>query len=82
MVVGYPSGIGIVSHYLRVPTVMFWRPDGNSMNADLLVSFSEDMAYAWAYPSWREDKTLLSCFYGRQGVMYLLAEIAARKWLV
>jgi ADP-heptose:LPS heptosyltransferase len=81
MVVSYQSGIGIVSHYLGVPTAIFWRPAGNSISSSDYVSFDERMAHAWAYPTWEQDGKLLPCIYGRHGVNYILTEAEKRGWV-
>lgn len=80
MVISYQSGIGIVSHYLGIPTAIFWRPDGNSVSPHGLVSFSEDMAHAWAYPGWPKGGKFLPCIYGKHDSYYLLSEIEQRNW--
>lgn len=80
LVVSYQSGIGIVSHYLGIPTAVFWRPDGDSLSSKRLISFSENMAHAWAYPTWEKDGKLLPCIYGKHGVSYLLSEFDKRGW--
>lgn len=49
-VVAYQSGIGIFSVYLGIPTACFWRPHGDSILPSSYVSFSENMASAWAPP--------------------------------
>lgn len=49
-VIAYQSGIGIFSVYLGVPTACFWRPHGDSIDPEHLVSFREEMASAWAPP--------------------------------
>jgi ADP-heptose:LPS heptosyltransferase len=62
-VISYPSGIGIVSHYLNVPTCIFNRPKGNSWHNSYYVSFKESMADAWAYPNSSKNKRFLSAIY-------------------
>lgn len=80
-VVSYQSGIGIVSHYLGVPTAIFWRPEGNSIAPDINLTFSEKMAHAWAYPDWEKAGKLLPCIYSRHDVAYLLKEFEGRNWI-
>ncbi|WP_339911608.1 FkbM family methyltransferase [Symmachiella dynata] len=47
-VIAYQSGVGIFSVYMGVPAVVFWRPDGDSIDPLGFVSFREEMASAWA----------------------------------
>ncbi len=59
----FQSGIGISAVYLGTPTCIFWRSEGNSLNADRLVSFSEAMATAWMPPEM--ISRCLPAIYGR-----------------
>lgn len=68
-VVSYQSGIGIMSHYLGKPTVMWWRPEGDSIIEGANVTFSEEMATAWTYPGATNYKP---CIYGRESVEDIL----------
>ena len=77
--VSYQCGLGIVTHYLGIPTVMWWRPEGNSAHATQLVSLSEQMAYGWTNPA-LQDK-YIGCIYQRQSVDDIIAEIDRREWL-
>lgn len=79
--VSYQSGIGIMSSYFGVPTAIFWRPDGDSINPGTLVSFDETMASAWVRPDMIAEGRHLPCIYGRHGPDYVLGEIDARGWL-
>lgn len=67
-IISYPSGIGIFSHYLNVPTCIFNRPKGNSWCDHFYVSFEESMADAWAYPNSIKNKKLLSAIYTKDTV--------------
>lgn len=73
-VISYQSGIGIVSHYLGKPVVIFWRPKGNSTSPHTYISFSEKMASAWADPKGK----LMPCIYGREKVTDILYQI--QRW--
>jgi hypothetical protein len=66
--VSFQCGVGIVAHYLKVPTAMWWRPEGDSISTDFYLSVSEDMAHAWAYPTWREDGNYLPMVYTKHGI--------------
>lgn len=79
--VTYQSGIGIVGHYLGVPTAIFWRPKGDSITPNAYVSFEEGMAAAWARPDDLAKGLLLPCIYGRHGVDDILTHAEAHGWL-
>jgi len=64
-VVSYQSGIGIMSHYLNVPTAIWWRPEGDSIVEGGNLTFDERMASAWMYPG---DTKSLPMIYGKHGV--------------
>lgn len=64
-VVSYQSGIGIFSVYLRVPTVLWWRPRNNSILPQAHLHFDEQMATAWAPPDMLEGGTYQGLIYGR-----------------
>lgn len=77
-VVSYQSGIGIVAHYLNIPTAMWWRPEGDSIVEGANVTFSEDMAHCWCRPDWRETNKHLPCIYGRESVEDILNWLKTR----
>ena len=79
-VVSYQSGIGIASHYLGVPTAIFWRQEGDSISPYDHVSFDERMASAWARPDYAAAGKHLPLFYGRHDVEYIMGEIKRRGW--
>lgn len=66
LVVSFQSGIGICAHYFGVPTVMWWRPKGDSTSPRFMVSFEEDMAHSWTNPIYRDR--YLPLIYGRCSV--------------
>lgn len=77
-VVGYQSGIPIMSHYLKVPKVAtWWRPDGNSIVKGANVCFDEGMASSWCYPGAVERKEYLPCIYGRESVDDIVAFVTS-----
>lgn len=80
-VVSYQSGIGITASYLGVPTAIFWRAKGNSVNPDFYVSFDERMASAWAPPHMIDSGRHLPLIYGRCDARSVLHEIDSRRWL-
>ena len=71
-VVSYQSGIGIMSHYLNVPTAIWWRPEGDSIVEGGNLTFDERMASAWMYPG---DTKSLPMVYGRESVEDII------KWM-
>lgn len=79
-VISYQSGVGIVSSYLKVPTGIFWRPKGNSINPNYYISFEEQMASAWARPETITAGKHLPLIYGRHGVDYIMDQIKLRGW--
>lgn len=79
-VVSYQSGIGIVSSYLGIPTAIFWRAKGDSIDPNNYVSFEEDMSHAWTNPKMIEQGKHLPLIYGRHDVDYLVSEIDKRGW--
>ena len=62
-VVAYQSGIGVFAAYMGVPTAMFWRPHGDSIDPGGYVSFQEKMAAAWAPRQALEQGAYLPSIY-------------------
>jgi len=79
-VISYQSGVGIVSSYLGIPTGIFWRPKGNSLNPDMYISFEETMASDWVRPDMLEKGKHLPLIYGRHNVDYIVGEAQRRGW--
>jgi len=79
-VISYQSGVGIVSNYLGVPTGIFWRPKGDSINPNIYLSFEEAMASAWANPEMIRTEKHMPLIYGRHDPDYILTEIKRRNW--
>jgi hypothetical protein len=77
-VVSYQAGVGIVSTYLGTPTAIFWRPEGDSISPDFLLTFSEAMASAWVPPAILASGKHLPCIYKRDGVEQIMKW--ARRW--
>ena len=78
--ISFPSGIGIVSHYLDVPTCIFWRPKHNSMSNKDYISFNEPMSYAWTYPDWKEKGNYYPAFYTIDNPESIFNVITNNKW--
>lgn len=66
----YPSGIGIVAVYLKHPTSIFFRPEGNSLSPDIFISYDERVSDCWA-PLEAIDKTYFPVFYTRHSPTYI-----------
>jgi FkbM family methyltransferase len=64
-VIGYQSGIAIFSVYLGIPTACFWRPQGDSLDPEGYVSFSEQMASAWVPQEALDAGRYLPLIYAR-----------------
>ena len=79
-VISYASGIGIVSHYLDVPTCVFWRPKYNSISNKLYISFNEAMSHAWTYPDWKEKGSYYPAFYSKDNPETIFDIIVKNKW--
>ncbi len=77
--VSYQCGLAIFAQYLGVPTVSWWRPDGDSCHPERLVSFDERMRDGWVRPEYRER--YLGLVYTREGPDQIVAEIDKRGWL-
>lgn len=80
-IISYQSGVGIVSHYLGVPAGIFWRPSGDSLSHYKYISFSEDMATAWANPSIVAQGKYMPLIYKRHNPETIYQEICQRGWL-
>jgi hypothetical protein len=80
LVVSYQSGIGIVSHYLGRPMVMFWRPKGDSISPHHYISFEEAMATGWARPDFLAANKLMVCWYGRKKVADIIKFAEKNGW--
>ena len=79
VLISYQCGLGIVSHYLGVPVVMWWRPDGNTLHPVRHICFDNRMKDAWVRPG-REDR-YMGCLYGRETPGDIMAEIDRKGWL-
>jgi len=79
-VISYQAGVGIFSVYLGVPTVLWWRPFGNSITPNGMISFHEDMASAWAPPWSLENGRYLPQIYTKSTPESIAATIKERSW--
>jgi hypothetical protein len=78
--ISYQSGIGIFASYLGIPTGIFWRAKGDSLNPECYISFEEAMSSAWVNPKMLASGRHLPLIYGRHHVEYICKEITDRKW--
>ncbi len=77
--VSYQCGLGIMAHYLGVPTVMWWRADGDSCHPERLVCFDNRMKDAWTNPALADR--YLGCVYKRETVADIVGWIDQKGWL-
>ena len=77
-VYSYPSGIGVVAHYLRRPTCFFWRRHGNPIDSRANVSPSDAMASAWTYPDAGDE--YLPAWYGETTVDQIVEHAIKAGW--
>lgn len=82
--VSYQSGIGIVAHYLGVPTVCWWRqkrpghPE-DSISPNSYVAHDERMASAWARPDAVSSGDLMPAIYGKHSLEDITTHVK-RHW--
>lgn len=78
--ISYQCGLGIVAHYLGVPTVMWWRPDQNSCHPERHVCFSNGMKDSWSNPALKDR--YLGCLYARESVEDIVRWLDEGRFLV
>jgi hypothetical protein len=79
-IISYQAGIGIVTSYFGVPTGIFWRAKGDSIQENFYLSFEEAMASAWANPKMIAENKHMPLIYGKHNVDYIMSEMKERKW--
>jgi hypothetical protein len=79
LLVSYQCGLGIVNHYLGGKTVMWWRPEGDSLHPRHFISFSEQMKDAWIRPGW--ESNYMGLIYKQCSPQGILEEMEKRKWI-
>lgn len=80
--VSYTAGIGIVSTYMHHPTVMFWRPDGNSICENYYLSFSNLFSVNSMPPEARGDSIFYyPAFYGEDNPRDIMDVITRKQWI-
>lgn len=80
-IVSFPSGIGIVGPYLRVPTVIFWRDKANSYHPmHARAGFEPEFSYNWVPPDVLEAGTYYNAWYGTDTPTSIHAKITQGGW--
>jgi FkbM family methyltransferase len=79
-VIAYQSGIGIFAVYMGVPSAIFWRPHGDSIQPKHYVSFSEQMASAWAPPEALGSGRYLPLIYTRCSPESIVEHAVTHDW--
>lgn len=79
-VIAYQSGVGIFSVYMGIPAVVFWRPDGNSIDPSGYVSFRESMASAWAPQEALDSGRYLPSIYTRCSPDSIIEHARKHNW--
>ena len=79
-VVAYQSGIGIFAAYMGIPTAMFWRPHGNSIDPAGYVTFQEEMASAWAPRQALEEGAYLPLIYTKCSPQSIVEHAVRHGW--
>ncbi|MDP7014684.1 MAG: FkbM family methyltransferase [Pirellulaceae bacterium] len=78
--VAYQSGLGVFAVYLGVPTAMFWRPFGDSIDPNALVTFDERMASAWSPPGAVQSGRHLPVIYTKCSPESIAEHAADHQW--
>lgn len=77
--VSYQCGLAVVLHYMGGRAVCWWRPDGDSAHPSRMISFDNNMRYAWIRPGWEQN--WIGCLYRKETVGDILTEMENRGWL-
>lgn len=73
--IGYQSGLGVLSTYFGVPSVMFWRRYGDPINSEG-ATFNENMATAWVPPHTLAARRFFGAIYTRHTPADVLSFVA------
>lgn len=79
--ISYQCGLGIFAHYLGVPVMMWWRPEGDSIHPQRLVSFKNEMRNSWTNPAVVGQGKYVGLLYKQETPGDLMAEMERRGWL-
>lgn len=80
-IVSFPSGVGIVGPYLRVPTVIFWRKKDNSYHPlHDRAGFDPAFSRNWVPPEQLNEKLYYDAFYGTDTPDTIYDMIVRENW--
>lgn len=77
--VSYQAGLAMVLHYLGCKSVIWWRPECDSIHPGRYITFSEEMRYAWNNPALRNN--YIGLVYGRENVGDIVGILEKRGWI-
>lgn len=77
-VISFPCGIGVMSHYLRRPTCMFFRRHGDPIDLTNGGSPDDGIATAWTYPDTGDE--YLPAWYGETTVDQIVQHTIKGGW--
>lgn len=78
--ISYQCGLGIGAVYLGVRTVMWWRPNGDSISSHTSISPNEEMRHVWA-PKKYLNGTYLHQVYTKCSPTSILCDMIANSWV-
>lgn len=78
--ISYACGLPIITTYMNIPTIMFWRKRGNSISPSYNLSPKDDMSTSWVKEETLTSGRYLPAFYGSCTPKELFNEILRRKW--
>lgn len=80
-IVSFPAGVGIVAPYMRVPSVIFWRPKELSYHImHERAGFEPAFATNWVPPTVLSAGLYYPAWYGTDTPQTIFGEIGRRGW--
>jgi hypothetical protein len=79
-IISFQGGISMVPNYMGTPAAIFWRPQGDSIDPHVYVSFNELMAMAWVRPDNLENGKFLPLYYGRSTPQSIVDGVQQLDW--
>lgn len=79
-VMGHASGISLNSHYFGVPTAIWWRLPGDSLNSKFHVTFNKEFSTSWCNPKLLEQNKYLPLFYTQCTPESIVSDLDRLKW--
>lgn len=80
-IVSFPAGVGIVAPYMRVPSVIFWRPKDLSYHImHERAGFEAEFSTNWVPPKVKSGGLYYSAWYGVDTPETIAAEISKQGW--